>query len=70
MTEWLQTEIAEKVIVETTEDPQVFKLWCEGSDTTKKIWETKDKWEENGMGKIEEWKSIVGRKARPGHWRK
>ena len=48
----------------------MFKLWCEGSDTTKKIWETKDKWEENGMGKIEEWKSIVGRKARPGHWRK
>ena len=54
MTEWLQSEIGEEVVVENTKDTQVFKLWCEGTDTRKKIWEANDKWEEDGIGKIEE----------------
>ena len=45
--EWIQAEMGEEMEIQVnkTNDRQVFKIWCEGKDTKKKIWEARTKWE-------------------------
>ena len=66
VTEWLQSEIGEEqeVVVEPTKDRKVYKIWCEGRDTKRRILDAKGKWEELEMGSIEEWRTMAERKAR------
>ena len=47
MAEWIQAEMGEEMEIQVnkTNDRQVFKIWCEGKDTKKKIWEARTKWE-------------------------
>ena len=66
MLEWLQMEMGDdiEVVVESTKDPVVYKVWCEGKETKAKIWEAQRKWEEEEVVAVEEWRSIAERKAR------
>ena len=66
LTEWLQMEIGEdlEVVVEPTKDRKVFKIWCEGKDARGRILEVRDKWEEEEIGTVDEWRPMSERKAR------